>query len=83
MPMIVYSHPDGGHYVVIEENHHWLKHPDTGEWVHGVMYRGVERGPTGKWQYQGAKTFSTVKSRWKERFTPIEMSNGQPLPERQ
>lgn len=78
MPLVVFAHPDGGNYVIIEDQDHSMK-MDDGRWEPSVLYRRVHRGPTGRWQYEGRRTFSTTKVRWAERFTSIEQSNGEPL----
>lgn len=71
MPVPKYHHPDGGTYVIVDEYALSMK-MDDGRWEPAVMYRRVERGPTGKWQYEGPNHFVTTKARWSERFTLLE-----------
>lgn len=66
-----YSHPDGGTYVIASDYPHQMKMPD-GSWEQAVVYRRVERGPTGQWQYEGKNHFVTTRTRWAERFTALE-----------
>lgn len=69
--MIIYSHPDGGHYVIADQYPVQMK-MDDGRWEPAVYYRRVTRGPTGKWMYEGQNHFCTTAARWAERFTRID-----------
>jgi hypothetical protein len=70
MALELYSHPDGGHYVVVDDFGFQMK-MDDGRWEPGVLYRRVERGPgpSHHWQYVGPHIFGTTKKRWADRFT--------------
>jgi hypothetical protein len=67
----IYSHPDGGSYVIVEDCRFQIK-MDDGRWEPAVLYRRVHRGPTNRWQYEGGNIFGTTKVRWAERFTLTE-----------
>jgi hypothetical protein len=67
MSLAIFRHADGGHYVIVEDRDHTMK-MDDGRWEPAVLYRGVERGPSGNWQYLGRRTHSTTRARWAERF---------------
>lgn len=69
MSLEVYHHPDGGDYVILNDNALSMK-MDDGRWEKAVLYTRVVRGPSGKWQYEGRNQFVTTKQRWAERFTP-------------
>lgn len=69
--MIVYRHTDGGHYVIATQYPVQMKMED-GAWEPAVFYRRVERGPTGRWQYEGQNHFCTTQKRWDERFTKVQ-----------
>lgn len=47
MPLTRYHHPDGGTYVIVDDHTVSMK-MDDGRWEPAVLYRRVERGPTGK-----------------------------------
>ena len=66
-----YSHPDGGTYVIASTDPVQMK-CDDGRWEPAVIYRRVERGPTGHWQYEGKNHFVTTVTLWNELFTAIE-----------
>lgn len=68
MSLAIYSHPDGGNYVIAADYPVQMK-MDDGRWAPAVEYRRVHRGPTGQWQYEGANRFVTTRERWAERFT--------------
>lgn len=68
MTLPVYAHPDGGHYVVVDDQNHSQK-MDDGRWEPAVLYRRVTPSPGGGFMYEGKNTFSTSKARWAERFT--------------
>lgn len=67
MALRIFKHADGGHYVIENGHNHSMK-MDDGRWEPALVYRRVERGPTGQWQYESSRTFSTILSRWAERF---------------
>lgn len=69
MALELWSHPDGGHYV-IENDHSFQMKMDDGRWEPGVLYRRVERGPAPNyhWQFVGPHVFGTTKTRWADRF---------------
>lgn len=75
MSLPIFRHADGGHYIVIDDLDHTMK-MDDGRWEPAVHYRGVERGPTGRWQYLGRRTHSTTKERWAERFQLTDERTG-------
>jgi hypothetical protein len=66
----VYSHPDGGHYVI--DNPDVMVKMDDGRWEKGLVYRPVEAKFT-NWQHVGRKFFVTTYKRWGERFTKLEI----------
>lgn len=70
MALRIYSHPDGGHYV-IEDNRYFDIKMEDGSWREAVLYRPVHRldGGKGRWSYLGRRRFGTTKARWAERFT--------------
>lgn len=57
--MELYRHVDGGVYSLQGDQDG--KHPETGEWVEGVRYRGID-----------GKDRWTDKARWADRFTRLE-----------
>lgn len=67
MSLPIYLHADGGHYVIATDHAFSMK-MDDGRWEPAVLYRRVHRGPTNRWQYEGANQFATTKTRWAERF---------------
>ena len=67
MGLKVWSHPDGGHYVIVDDRDFDMK-MDDGSWKEAVLYRPVHK-VGGRWQYQGRRHFGTTKTRWAERFT--------------
>ena len=75
MSLPIYSHPDGGSYVIVTDYGLQMKMED-GSWHPAVLYRRVHRGPTGRWQYEGPNQFVTTKDRWAERFTLTEDRTG-------
>lgn len=70
MSMTVYRHADGGHYVIVDDQHFQMKMED-GRWEPGVLYRGVDPSPGGGFMYRGKHHFGTTKKRWAERFKPV------------
>lgn len=70
MPLILFTHPDGGHYVKVDDHRFQMK-MDDGRWEPGVLFRRVERGPgpSHHWQYVGGNTFGVTKKHWDDRFT--------------
>ena len=67
MALPIFRHADGGHYIIVETDNFSIK-MDDGRWEPGVLYRRVERGPSGQWQYESSRKFATTKARWAERF---------------
>lgn len=67
MSLTVFQHADGGHYVIVTDFGFQIK-MDDGRWEPAVLYRRVQRGPGGNWQYEGGNQFGTTKARWAERF---------------
>lgn len=64
-----FSHPDGGIYVIYDDNSHQMK-MDDGRWEPSVAYRRVTK-IAGRWAYEGRNIFHTTKARWAERFTEL------------
>lgn len=79
MALRIFSHPDGGHYVIDPSHRNHSQKMDDGRWEPAVVYRRVERGPKGHWQYESSRTFSTTKKRWAERFVYIGETTGRDL----
>lgn len=52
----LYLHADGGFYCLMSPDAP-MKHPDTGDWIPGVIYTGVD-----------GQLRSTSRARWEERF---------------
>lgn len=73
MALPVYSHPDGGFYV-IEEADVMIK-MDDGRWEKGLVYRAVTESRHG-WKYTGRQLFATTYARWAERFTDTGLKTG-------
>lgn len=55
----LYRHEDGGLYCLMIPDAP-MKHPDSGEWIAGVIYLGKD-----------GKARSTSRARWDDRFTPV------------
>ena len=53
----LYRHADGGFYCLLSEDAP-MKHPDSGEWLSGVIYTGIDQ-----------QMRSTTTQRWNERFS--------------
>lgn len=68
MSQTIWRHADGGHYIVVEDCRFQMK-MDDGRWEPAVLYRRVQRGKSGNWQFEGGNQYGTIKSRWAERFT--------------
>lgn len=60
----LYQHADGGFYCLLS-NDAPGKHPETGEWVSGVIYTGEDQQM--RW---------THTLRWMDRFTPVAEYKG-------
>lgn len=73
MGLSVFSHPDGGHYVV--DNPDVMVKMDDGRWEKGLVYRAVTESRNG-WRYTGRQFFVTTYTRWAERFTNTGMNTG-------
>lgn len=66
-----YSHPDGGHYVIVNDHALSVK-MDDGRWEPAVLYRRVIFDPVmNRWTYEGKNQFVTTRVRWAERFTAV------------
>lgn len=61
----LYQHADGGHYCLLIPDAP-MKHPDSGDWLPGVIYIGVDQ-----------KMRSTTQTRWAERFSQIPYYDGE------
>lgn len=61
----LYSHPDGGFYCLLIPDAP-MKHPDTGDWLRGVIYIGTD-----------GQARSTTQVRWDERFTQVPSYDGE------
>lgn len=55
----LYEHADGGLYCLLTPEAP-MKHPDSGDWISGVIYTGVD-----------GLLRSTSRARWDERFSPV------------
>lgn len=55
----LYRHDDGGYYCILSDAAP-MKHPDSGEWIDGVIYTGAD-----------GVLRSTSRARWDTRFTPV------------
>lgn len=55
----LYLHADGGYYCLLIEDAP-MKHPDSGEWIPGVIYIGDD-----------GQARSTSRVRWDDRFTQV------------
>ena len=60
----LYLHADGGHYCLLSPSAP-MKHPDSGEWLPGVIYTGTD-----------GEMRSTTKDRWADRFSPVAEYTG-------
>lgn len=60
----LYLHADGGYYCLLSDDAP-MKHPDTGDWLEGVIYTGVDH-----------QLRSTTKARFAERFVPVAVYGG-------
>jgi hypothetical protein len=60
----LYLHADGGYYCLLIDDAP-MKHPDTGEWIPGVIYVGTD-----------GQSRSTSRARWDERFSPVAEYDG-------
>jgi hypothetical protein len=67
MSLPVWKHADGGHYIIVEDARFQMK-MDDGRWEPAVLYRRVQRGKSGQWQYEGGNQYATTKARWADRF---------------
>lgn len=56
----LYLHADGGYYCLLIDDAP-MKHPDSGEWLPGVIYVGAD-----------GQSRSTSRARWDERFTQVQ-----------
>lgn len=56
----LYLHADGGYYCLLIDDAR-MKHPDSGEWLPGVIYVGAD-----------GQSRSTRRARWEERFTQVQ-----------
>lgn len=70
MVLPLYAHPDGGHYVIVDDHSVSMK-MDDGSWNPAVLYRRVQPSPGGGFMYEGKNHFCTTKERWAERFTLV------------
>jgi len=68
--LTLYAHPDGGHYVIMDDHSTSMK-MDDGRWEPAVLYRRVVPSPGGGYMYEGKNHFVTTRQRWAERFTAI------------
>jgi len=73
MGVPVYSHPDGGHYII--DNPDVMVKMDDGRWEKGLVYRAVVEGRKG-WVYDGRRYYVTTYTRWNERFTDTGLKTG-------
>lgn len=73
MSLPIYSHPDGGSYVIVDDHSISVK-MDDGSWKPAVLYRRVIPSPGGGFMYEGKNQFVTTKERWAERFTLTDKS---------
>lgn len=78
MALRIWKHGDGGHYCIDTSHHNHSMKMDDGRWEPAVVYFRVERGPgpNFRWQHESARTFSTTKERWAERFTETDETTG-------
>lgn len=60
----LYLHADGGYYCILSDAAP-MKHPDSGEWLDGVIYMGTD-----------GVMRSTSRARWDERFAPVAEYDG-------
>lgn len=60
----LFLHTDGGYYCLLSDDAP-MKRPDTGDWIPGVVYTGVDQ-----------KLRSTATSRWLERFAKVAEYDG-------
>lgn len=60
----LYKHADGDFYCLLSENAP-LKHPDSGDWMAGVIYIGTDQ-----------QMRSTTWDRWLERFAKVDSYTG-------
>jgi len=58
-PTNMHLHADGGYYYLLNADAP-MKHPDSGEWIPGVIYVGVD-----------GQMRSTATARWTDRFLPV------------
>lgn len=58
-PTNMHLHADGGYYYLLNADAP-MKHPDSGEWIPGVIYVGVD-----------GQMRSTSTARWTDRFSPV------------
>jgi len=73
----VYTHPDGGTYVIADDCMPLQIKMDDGRWEPAVLYRRVTWDATlGRWSYEGRNHFGTTVKRWAEKFTPVAMEVG-------
>lgn len=56
----LYLHADGGYYCLLIDDAP-MKHPDSGEWIPGVIYVGAD-----------GQSRSTSRARWDDRFTQVQ-----------
>lgn len=73
MGLKIFSHPDGGSYVI--DNADVMGKMEDGSWEKGLVYRAVAEGKHG-WSYIGRQFFWTSYTRWAERFTDTEIVTG-------
>lgn len=55
----LYRHDDGGYYCILSDAAP-MKHPDSGEWIEGVIYTGAD-----------GVLRSTSRARWDTRFSSV------------